>query len=141
MLYSNRLREGMVASVMKMSGHLTTTAMFSMVGLTFFSWYILLNVQFLLSQPHSGIFLIFIFITLSNLLSLNVHCRQFYQKKITNFFYNQQPLRNSKRTNLNQSDFDKFWAVPGRKFKKLQRATEILVVENIEEGETDGKGM
>ena len=50
-LYSNRLRQDMVASVMKRSGHLTTMAMFSMAGLAIFIGYILKNVQFLMSQP------------------------------------------------------------------------------------------
>ena len=48
-------------------------------------------------------------------------------------------MRKSKTAKLNRSDTDKYWAVPGRKVKKLQRATEILDIENIEEGETDGK--
>ena len=71
-LYSNRLRQGMVASVMKRSGHLTTMAMFSMAGLAFFIGYVLKNVQFLMSQPPSGVFLIFFFITLSNFSSFVV---------------------------------------------------------------------
>ena len=48
-------------------------------------------------------------------------------------------MRKSKKAELNRSDADNYWAVPGRKVKKLQRATEIIDIENIEEGETDGK--
>ena len=48
-------------------------------------------------------------------------------------------MRNSKKNKLNRSDADKYWAVPGRKVKKPPRETEILDIENIEEGETDGK--
>jgi hypothetical protein len=57
----------MVTSVMNWSGHLTTMAMFCMAGLALFIGYILNNVQFIMSQPPSGVYLIFFFITLSNI--------------------------------------------------------------------------
>ena len=62
--------------------------------------------------------------------------REFSLTRIKNFSHSKPSLRGEKRKRRNHIEPQPYWAVSGTKASKKRATTEILNVENIEEGES-----